>query len=570
MKLYSCSLLLALALGVTINASDAAQPSTSVGIMAETTPPQEGNVEAGANLAQRCATCHSGKGAGGAGTPYLSGQRHHYLRSALQAYVDGQRDHAPMKAVLEELSAQDLTDLAAYYASLAAPWNENKTPAASPRAPDRRLVASGKALAGSCISCHGANGNSTRAGVPSLSALEPEYFTRALKGYFNGERDDPTMALFKASLSNRDIKVLAAYFSTLPRERTGLRGQGNATSGAKQALNCVACHGAATGNVNPTMPSLAGQNTDYLIKAIKSYRDGLRHDAMMKSAVKRLRDKDIRNIAAYYAALKPEPATIAGAKSTMAFDPVADGKRLAVSCNACHGNDGNSTTKGVPRLSSLHVDYLMAAIRSYQTGLRKHATMRTMVAYLDDADIEKISLYYATQEPARAGQVGKGEAASGRKLSPACTSCHGGGGHSTKTLIPSLAGQNADYLVAAMRDYRSGTRDHADMKNAVIELSTQDIANLAAYFAAQEPEQPTIHLPEAPQQLARKCNRCHGEDGYSTDPAKPRLAGQVESYLLEALQAYQNGTRRSSAMHAMSAVLSPLETKAIAAYYARR
>ncbi|MDH5219222.1 MAG: hypothetical protein OEX19_16075, partial [Gammaproteobacteria bacterium] len=71
----------------------------------------------------------------------------------------------------------------------------------------------------------------------------------------------------------------------------------------------------------------------------------------------------------------------------------------------------------------------------------------------------------------------------------------------------------------------------------------------------------------SPQQLSKKCDHCHGENGYSTNPAVPRLAGQVPAYIEHALLDYQNGQRTHSTMNIMSGVLSLVEINAIAEHY---
>ena len=73
--------------------------------------------------------------------------------------------------------------------------------------------------------------------------------------------------------------------------------------------------------------------------------------------------------------------------------------------------------------------------------------------------------------------------------------------------------------------------------------------------------------PENPIELSAKCDRCHGENGFSAVLNIPRIGGQIESYLVKSLQAYKGATRTNSAMHAMSDVLSDLEINAIAKYY---
>ena len=80
-----------------------------------------------------------------------------------------------------------------------------------------------------------------------------------------------------------------------------------------------------------------------------------------------------------------------------------------------------------------------------------------------------------------------GDAASGKQKSQACAACHGAGGNApTGPDFPRLAGQHYDYLLKALRDYKSGARKNPVMSGQVSGLSTQDMADLAAYFANEK------------------------------------------------------------------------------------
>ena len=73
-----------------------------------------------------------------------------------------------------------------------------------------------------------------------------------------------------------------------------------------------------------------------------------------------------------------------------------------------------------------------------------------------------------------------------------CTACHGLQGWSSLPAHPHLAGQNREYLISAMRQYRSGQRQHAAMQAVMGPLTESDIEALATYYAAQSrplPEQ---------------------------------------------------------------------------------
>jgi cytochrome c553 len=71
------------------------------------------------------------------------------------------------------------------------------------------------------------------------------------------------------------------------------------------------------------------------------------------------------------------------------------------------------------------------------------------------------------------------------KVKEVCQACHGLDGNSSVPDYPKLGGQRADYLDKALRDYKSGARKNAIMSGFASSLSSKDMANLAAYYAAQ-------------------------------------------------------------------------------------
>jgi cytochrome c553 len=81
--------------------------------------------------------------------------------------------------------------------------------------------------------------------------------------------------------------------------------------------------------------------------------------------------------------------------------------------------------------------------------------------------------------------VAGGDPDAGKSISTTCAACHGADGNSVIPANPRLAGQHADYLVQALKDYKSGARSNPIMMGMVAPLSEQDIRDLAAYFASQ-------------------------------------------------------------------------------------
>ncbi len=80
----------------------------------------------------------------------------------------------------------------------------------------------------------------------------------------------------------------------------------------------------------------------------------------------------------------------------------------------------------------------------------------------------------------------EGNAEVGKQKSQLCVACHGVDGNSATGDFPKLAGQNADYLQAALKQYKSGKRKNQIMAGFAGGLSEEDMANLAAYFSSQK------------------------------------------------------------------------------------
>ena len=496
------------------------------------------DIAAGKTIAeQSCAQCHGADGATSQnGAPFLAGQQTDYMITALQSYKDAVRKDNQSHESLQTLVETDFLNVAAYYNSLSTAWNPERYKAKPKTTPgvSQRAIRAGKQKSTPCVGCHGEDGNSSVEGIPTLAGLQYDYIKTAINAYFSGDRKEAKVIMqnFKRAINQKDIASLAAYYSTQKAVRSPLPASGSVKKGESAASSlCAGCHGIDGNSINPTMPSLTGQNQEYLIKAIKAYRDGQRKNAMMRTATKNLKNGTIQNISAYYAAQQPKK--VVGSDSADGpFDPLGDGAKIAASCNGCHGDNGNSTNKGIPSLSRLHPAYLTVAIKAYQDGTRKHETMKSLVSLLSDMDIEKISLYYAIQEPTASTNPKPGKPEQAEDLASSCNGCHGDNGNSTDPEVPSIAGQDAQYLATVISDYASGARPNETMANAVKELSKEQIRDVSAYYAGQAPAKVEgIELPVPPEELAQKCNRCHGENGFSENPANPRLAGQIQAYL---------------------------------------
>jgi cytochrome c553 len=337
---------------------------------------------------------------------------------------------------------------------------------------------------------------------------------------------------------------------------------------------CGGCHSLDGVSIDQNLPHLAGQHVIYLYNELNAYKKGIRQDESMAKAVEFLSDDAFRKVSIYYSSLVPPGPAPRAADSDdeqtepNANDPVQLGKAAAAACAGCHGADGNSLIPGMPNLTAQAPEYFIASIKAYQSGGRPGNMMTGLVVSIDDETIQNMALYYALQEPRRTAQAGSGDAEAGGEAAQACSSCHGADGNVTATDIPTLAGQNAVYLAAAMRAYAQGKREHAQMVTATAELGDADIDALAAFYAQQEPMARKVRRPPTVAEWIERCDRCHGNGGNSSNPHYPSLASQNEQYLARVIENYASGGRHNSTMSAMSQPLRPADIEGLAAYYA--
>lgn len=174
-----------------------------------------------------------------------------------------------------------------------------------------------------------------------------------------------------------------------------------------------------------------------------------------------------------------------------------------------------------------------------------------------------------------------GDINAGKIKSADCVECHGPGGNSTEPMFPKIAGQGEGYLLKQLMDFASGARDGVFMASIVSDLSVQDMADLAAYFAS------TTHTPGAVsdnlllkgQKIYRAgnketgvpaCMACHGPSGAGIPAAKwPSLSGQHIAYTEAQLKDFANGTRHNDMngmMRDIAVKMSKDEQQSVSAY----
>ena len=164
------------------------------------------------------------------------------------------------------------------------------------------------------------------------------------------------------------------------------------------------------------------------------------------------------------------------------------GRTKAQACAACHGSDGNAPAGNFPNLAGQTWRYIYLQLKDFKEGRRTDPLMSPMAAALSREDMIDIANFYAAQTAkpslfkADADKTRLGKAKADEVL---CTMCHLGG-FSGQNEIPRVAGQQYDYIVKQMKDFKSRTRtnDAGNMTSVARTLSDTDIENLAHYITS--------------------------------------------------------------------------------------
>lgn len=162
------------------------------------------DAKAGERKAQLCLLCHK-PGNVMASAPTLEGQPAKYLVAATTAYKTGKRPDPVMQTNVANLSAQDIRDIADYFAS--------KSPVTGAYTVDQAKVAAGENLVKGvgCATCHQATFHGAEL-VPRLAGQSPQYLISQLEAFAAGRRTHPAAQM---PTSGAEIESIASYFTTL-------------------------------------------------------------------------------------------------------------------------------------------------------------------------------------------------------------------------------------------------------------------------------------------------------------------------------------------------------------------
>lgn len=250
------------------------------------------------------------------------------------------------------------------------------------------------------------------------------------------------------------------------------------SAGSHKSVICEVCHGAAQGHP---------QNGKLPIPKDTAKLCSLCHEAMPG----RPRTQPQIDVAKHSGGQQcivchnPHSPKISAIAVKVAGDAKA-GQQRAAACAGCHGEKGISPNDSWPNLAGQNAAYLARILAAYKSGDQKDVAMTPIAGPLSAADIQNLAAYFGSlncKAPSSGAPIG--DAAAGKAVAANCAACHGETGTGVNPAWPKLAGQKPTYLVNALKAFRAGLRKDPMMAGVTRGLSDTDIANLAAYFAAQ-------------------------------------------------------------------------------------
>ncbi len=168
-----------------------------------------------------------------------------------------------------------------------------------------------------CTGCHNEDGNSTAPEFPKIAGLDAAYITKQINDFKKDKRVSEIMGPMANQIPDKDIPMLAAYFSKQKRttgtvENVKLAAQGQQIyddgiiSSAVPA--CSGCHG-EKGEGTDKFPRLAGQHTTYLITQMNNFKNAVRNNdarKVMRAVTSRMTEQEMKAVAEYITSMKGE------------------------------------------------------------------------------------------------------------------------------------------------------------------------------------------------------------------------------------------------------------------------
>ena len=194
-------------------------------------------------------------------------------------------------------------------ACTASAFAADATPVAKPDAAKGEVIANGV-----CVACHTNDGSRGVSANPILQGQHPEYLVKQLTEYKSGKRVNAIMMGFASTLSEADMKNVAAYFATKKASPGFATNKDTVALGEKiyrggiaerNIPACAGCHSPSGAGIPALYPRLGGQHAEYTETQLIAYRGGTRNNSVQMTGIAaKLNDREIKAVADYLTGLR--------------------------------------------------------------------------------------------------------------------------------------------------------------------------------------------------------------------------------------------------------------------------
>ncbi|MDP2029448.1 MAG: c-type cytochrome [Thiobacillus sp.] len=196
------------------------------------------------------------------------------------------------------------------------------------------------------------------------------------------------------------VAALAATsaFANAPAATPASKGDPKAAESIVNQV-CAGCHSVDGNSAATANPKLAGLNAEYINKQLTDFKSGARKNAIMSGMVAALTPQDMLNLAAYYSAQQPKPATSKDEALALQGQKIYRGGVMGAgvpACASCHGPQGKGIPTQFPRLAGQHGEYVYTQLNAFRVEERSNDAakmMRSIAAKLTDADMKAVASY---------------------------------------------------------------------------------------------------------------------------------------------------------------------------------
>jgi cytochrome c553 len=193
------------------------------------------------------------------------------------------------------------------------------------------------------------------------------------------------------------LAVVAAFVSL--SANAGV--DGDPVAGKAKAAACAACHGIdGNGGADPSWPKLAGQIPEYLVQQLKDFKSGARRNPLMSGMAAPLSERDMKDLAAYYAGQQVTPGAAMSKEMAQAGGRIYRGgnaKTGVSACMSCHGPSGHGIPPRYPRVTGQNAVYTERQLLDFKANRRTNDDgVMTRIAFrMSEAEIKAVSQYMA-------------------------------------------------------------------------------------------------------------------------------------------------------------------------------